>query len=189
LVAAAGKKTRNSGAIQLNRAYEEFDALWTDFLKTVEAQLLEPDSTIKVLGPTLYGRIIRSELDHWFQPEHVRGAWTQAFSAARPETAATLRQRLAEIRPPNRVFRMRRPWAAALGYAAGAAAVFLAPDWAFNWSIPILATKLALLLLILPTAAGVANWIRRKRRREAVRLICAALEREGTELKKILEDP
>jgi hypothetical protein len=156
--------------------------LWTDFLNTVEAQLSGAD-------PALYGKIIRSELDHWFQPEHVRGTWTRTFSAARPEAAATLRQRLAEIRPPNRVFRMRpRPWAAVLGYAAGVVAALLTPDWPFNWSFSILAAKLALLLLILPVAAGVASWIRRKRRREAVRLICAALEREGTQLKKILED-
>jgi hypothetical protein len=167
----------------------EFADGWSEFLKTVEEQLQEIDPEAEMFNADRYQRIVRMELNKWFQPEHGRGAWMRDFSASSPEAAATLRQRLTEIRLPDRNLTLALPyWTGLLLYGGSVAAIALALRMLSASTIWQVAGIALAGLIVWPIAVALWKRIRRKRHRRAIAGIRKALEVEGERLAVILDD-
>jgi hypothetical protein len=163
-------------------AASQFRADWHGCLEILERRLLEAD-------PDSFQRIIRTELNTWFQPEHHRGAWLRALSNVRPEAAAAVRQGLTEIRVPNREFEPARAyWARLPAYAtASAAAGICFREVLLPEANP---TALILLVPIFLLAVTIIVWRkeRRRRRLQAAAAVRKGLEHEGARLAAILAE-
>jgi hypothetical protein len=173
----------------LNRAAVQFIADWQKCLENIERQVLEVGLGPGPLEPARYTAIVRGELNTWFQPEHHRGAWLRALSNDRPEVAATIRQRLTEMRLPDCSYSLAPPlWAGLLLYGATIAAAALCLRATSLRTTDQAGVVIILSLLLAPMGLAVWRWESHRRRRHVAGTIRGIMEPEGVRLAAILQD-